>query len=38
MSSRYTGTYSPARNTNTKNNWDKLNKLSDKLNIINVGY
>jgi hypothetical protein len=33
--SRYTHTYSP-QGTNKSGNFDKLNKLNDKLNVINV--
>ncbi len=37
-SNRYNANYSSPVGLNRSNNLDKLNKLSDKLNIINVRY
>lgn len=36
MATRYTSVYSQQTSLNRPNNFDKLNRLSDKLNVINV--
>ncbi len=36
MATRYTSVYSQQSSLNKPNNFDKLNRLSDKLNVINV--
>ena len=38
MATRYTSTFTQQNTLNKPNNFDKLNRLSDKLNVINVNY
>ena len=38
MATRYTSTFPQQSSLNKPNNFDKLNRLSDKLNVINVNF